>query len=180
MGNIYEFGNAIDWALILVKPSRLTSNTLDTDNSQEYGFSDLIPSKNLTIQMAFAALPRTGDRVFKKGRHGFTRGRVNAIKTTIKVADEIQQSLDGGSPIPAKCYRAWVVVGDEYLITQKTFMYGGDSGSWILDSMGQVVGLGFAGDGDYNMGYYIPISYIYDDIKQRTGAIVTSPELWDW
>ena len=165
-GKTYEFGNTVDWALILVKPSRSTSNTIDAFTDRFFNF---VAPRDSNIVTARSDLPRKGESVFKKGRNGFSQGKINEIKTTIHFADK--------SPTP-KYSRAWVIIGDLEVTDRTDFMRNGDSGCWLLDGMGRLMGLGFAGEAEYSLGYCIPISHVYDDIKQQTGAVITSPELF--
>lgn len=64
----------------------------------------------------------------------------------------------------------------------KDFSMGGDSGSFVLDSDGQLAGLLFAGseplvghEADLRHGYVIPIGSVIDNIEAMTGGKVSLP-----
>lgn len=49
----------------------------------------------------------------------------------------------------------------------------GDSGSWILNEVGQLVGLLWGGT--HSVCYFTPIQMVLDDIEARTGMKVELP-----
>jgi hypothetical protein len=107
--------------------------------------------------------------VFKLGRKtGHTVGRLNGIDTlklSTKKADGTGKLVEVES------------VTEEYAIIpvdQVHFSEPGDSGAFILDGHGRLVGLLFAGaNGDSNatsISKFIGVEELFEDIKQQTGA----------
>ena len=96
------------------------------------------------------AAPRVGDKVFKVGRTtGLTRGEITAVGTTV-------------GPVgyePGDCWfqNQFEIVGDDGVM----FSDHGDSGSLVVSTTGEVVGLLFAGDGVHT--YANPI----DDVLSK-------------
>lgn len=162
-GKQYNFQDALDWALVRVKPSRMRSNGIAPETLVMYSNFEYCD----TIMSARAALPQVGEQIFKKGRNGPTVGIVSKIRKDINFKKET----------PLTYYRAWVVMGMATPQGRLPFMQGGDSGCWCLDRAGNIVGLGFAGCDDINSGYLIPISDVYADIERQTGAKVVEPVL---
>ncbi|KAL9130378.1 MAG: hypothetical protein Q9217_001436 [Psora testacea] len=161
-GKTYEYGGALDWALLRLKSSRVGDNTVPTDDiSKNWGF---IPPPTAIID-ASRFEPRIGQAVFKKGRNGFEVGHIKEFGTQINFND-------GNG-----CFSAWTVLGGKTDGTKRPFMYPGDSGCWCLDQGGDLIGLGFAGQLETDAGYFIPISHVYDDIRQKFGAEIVSPVL---
>lgn len=67
--------------------------------------------------------------------------------------------------------KAWTVLGSGNI-----FLDDGDSGSFLYNCAGQLVGLAFGGPVDRNFGYFIPIKYVFDEINRTTEWEVISPE----
>jgi len=107
--------------------------------------------------------------VFKKGRSTrLTWGNINGLKTDIHFMGEPKGTF----------WSAYDIVS----ANGKDFSMGGDSGSFVLDSDGQLAGLLFAGsepkfghEADLRHGYVIPIGSVIDDIEAMTGGKVSLP-----
>jgi hypothetical protein len=106
--------------------------------------------------------------VFKLGRKsGYTVGRVNGIKTLIlRRRDEHSP----GKPTET-------VTEDYTIVSEKdeaTFSETGDSGAFILDGEGRLVGLLFAGgtgESNERMSRFIGVEELFEDIKKQTDAV---------
>lgn len=105
--------------------------------------------------------------VFKKGRTtGYTWGLASAIRTAVKLEEEIYTVVDICSP-------------ESY---PHDFCKHGDSGAIVLDKRGQLCGLliggterDFGQGSDLEHGFVIPIDIIFDDIEKLTGLKVSLP-----
>jgi hypothetical protein len=87
-----------------------------------------------------------------------TQRRLNSIKSGVRLPgspgetyEHLYLAMNGGS----------------------TFGLSGDSGSWVLDSLGRLVGLLLAGQEATNHCYVTPISVVIEDIETSLGCKVT-------
>ena len=156
-------GNAIDWALINVKASRIGNNA--TPNHPMWERYMYLPFDG-TKQIVNAATeePVCGDYIFKKGPRGHTVGRVNAFKACINRSHGDRDS---------RFYRVIEVIGPGGI----DFPGPGDSGCWGLDKCAFLTAMGIGGEKEANAGFMVPIAWIYADIEKRTGARIPSPVL---
>ena len=159
---IIKTGNAANWALIRVKENdRIGDNhfPLPKDKSWEYaGWLPYTPLGQLR-QVRYVDFKeiQLEEALFKKGRHGLTYGFASGYGITFNFPDT-----------PNKLFRGKVVVG-----SFGPFLESGDSGSWILDGVGKLRAIGFAGKD--HLGYVIPIGWVYNDIEARTGWRIILP-----
>ncbi|KAI9007082.1 hypothetical protein BC832DRAFT_591690 [Gaertneriomyces semiglobifer] len=97
--------------------------------------------------------------VYKYGRSsGASWGKVNGVKTSVK--------LPG-----SKCDTSeWVVVNVDL---HRSFSTGGDSGAWVTDKYGQLVGYVIGGGGSSSgkdgLTYVSPIKFVLECIERKTG-----------
>lgn len=119
-----------------------------------------------------------GGRIFKVGRTtGLTIGRCNGIDSNVRM--ELPPNSDR-KKTDRKQYR---VTQEHCIISEKAgselaynaiyqFSAGGDSGSWLFDEIGTLVGLlwgSFESVTDTNCSYFTPIELIITDIEAATG-----------
>jgi S1-C subfamily serine protease len=105
-----------------------------------------LPARNLPVPSGLVAA-HVGDRVFKVGRTtGLTHGTITAVGTVVGPIDY--------APGPCWFRRQVEVVGEDGTL----FSDHGDSGSAVLSTTGQVVGLVFAGNG--TQSYASPIETV--------------------
>lgn len=88
-----------------------------------------------------------------------TYGRVSHIKHDCK--------LDGNDSVTSE----YVVVGQKLM----SFAQRGDSGAFVLNGRGRLVGLLIAGQEELNTAYVTPIEEVMRDIQDVTGQKVTLP-----
>lgn len=154
-----ETGNAIDWALVNVSNgARIGGNLI----SQDLRFDANFAAFGRTITHAQHADIQPGAKLFKKGRSGTSVGTVSGY--------DVELLLKG------TLYRAAVVMPTNVGRTEE-FLFGGDSGSFCTDRLGTFCALGFAGNSNTGAGHVIPTSWIYEDIRARTGAVIENPRL---
>ena len=107
-----------------------------------------------------------GQDVFKVGRTtGLTVGKVTNITTHTRI--ERQPNSAHATPIRTTF--------EHYTIRAKytgPFNKAGDSGSWIFDENGDLLGLLWGGCVKSSDCYFTPIQYIIADIEQYTGKKV--------
>ncbi|KAF3480734.1 uncharacterized protein GIQ15_06081 [Arthroderma uncinatum] len=153
--------NILDWALIDVEDSRITSNEIPPDGgvSPDF-FTTYCPPQPI---MSGTTSVAEGNHVFKIGRRtGFTAGIVNGIK----LCD--LQGWVTNSQGQKECVR-----GTALLILPhacETFGDPGDSGSFVMDGQGRFVGLYFGGDRERNAGLVTEAPNLFEDIKKVTGC----------
>lgn len=100
---------------------------------------------------------RMDEKLFKKGRTtDQTWGKYSGFEADLNFGYGQQ--------------KAWTVLG-----TRHWFLDDGDSGSFLYNRDGQLVGLAFGGAVDRNVGYFIPIKYVFDEINRTTEWEVISP-----
>ncbi|EPS43330.1 hypothetical protein H072_2684 [Dactylellina haptotyla CBS 200.50] len=97
--------------------------------------------------------PAEGDEVFKVGRSGESYGVISCIPHGINL-------MENGTTTSE-----WTIVGHK----NREFAEGGDSGSWVLNTKGELVGMVFAENEDLHLAYLTPIKLILEDIKRQTG-----------
>ena len=124
----------------------------------EFGVSDNVKIKGFNTSTFYL------DQLFYKtgSRTGLTAGRYNAIEPTVVVT------------LPSGTVRT---TSEHTFVGRATapgrFNERGDSGSWILDQMGYVVGLLWGGT--HSVCYFTPIGLVLADIETRTGMRVELP-----
>lgn len=110
-----------------------------------------LPARGLPAPFGTAA-PKVGDKVFKVGRTtGLTRGEITNVAVTV-------------GPVPYDLGHCWFQ--DQFEITGDNgtlFSDQGDSGSVIVTTAGEVVGLLFAGNGTQT--YASPIQTVLTDLS---------------
>ncbi|KAL8822807.1 MAG: hypothetical protein Q9191_006465 [Dirinaria sp. TL-2023a] len=111
---------------------------------------------NLTLS-EYKTHVKKGDQLFKSGR---TTGNTWGTYTGF------QADLDFGQGIQT----AEVILGSE-----NNFLEPGDSGSFIYDEEGCLVGLAVGGPLDRNFAYFIPIQLVFTEIEHLTGWKVVVP-----
>lgn len=109
---------------------------------------------------------------FKIGRTtGLTFGKYSAIDSEVNLEVPLNDEDRGGQK------RTVTSQGHVLVTTQgvdKPFTQGGDSGAWICDTFGSLVGLAW-GNTASDATYYTPIALIIADIEARTGMKVELP-----
>jgi hypothetical protein len=141
----------------------------------------LLPSSSIPTELQVPELPRKprgfeflsegnavvdvaplsiDDNVIKSGySSGTTYGRVSHIKHDCNVP---------GNSLPTSEY---VVVGNK----GRPFAFRGDSGAFVLNGHGKLVGLLIAGQEELGTAYVTPITEVAQDILDVTGHGVTLP-----
>lgn len=133
-----------DWALFKVIASRQAQNKVPILESYKGRFQEEIKS---------IADPTEGSVVYKYGRtSGGKQGRINGVKADV--------SFDGQEPTAEWC------VPSGYL--GNFFALEGDSGSWVINKFGAVIGHVFAGSKNqfdiYPLIYITPLKFILERI----------------
>ena len=132
---------SMDWALIELNGPRLATNS-----------SHLYPNDHITKGALGYAIVANGTEVHKVGRiTGFTDGITDGLTTA---------NLDKGAPSSLEMTASNLNTG---------FSLPGDSGAWILNEQGQVLGMIIAGIGNGLITYYTPIILMLDDMENHTG-----------
>ncbi|KAH0565173.1 hypothetical protein GP486_001437 [Trichoglossum hirsutum] len=153
----------IDWALIKLPEHRPTRNILPTDAEfLALGAAELtneLSIANMKLEEWSSENVKAGEVVFKRGRTtGLTIGQFNSINPRVH--------LDG------KICSAWQVVGQR----GKPFCRKGDSGSFVIDSVGRWCALIFASPyEDIGDAYVLPVDILVADIESTTGGTVSLP-----
>ena len=135
----------MDWAIIKlsgVRPVENSSSLFPNHRRPLYGVSNILGTgrENIPIE--------------KVGRSsGYAGGWTNGLRA--------QVSLEG---VPSSVEMTTVRMG-----SCTRFIKGGDSGAWILHSLGQVLGLQIGGDMDWEIVFYTPFDLLLKDIRQKTG-----------
>ncbi|PGH34883.1 hypothetical protein GX50_02234 [[Emmonsia] crescens] len=148
----------LDWALISVYPNRVGLNKFPPVGS--YKDEDLGTTfSGEAVEDPTGAKPAQGERLYKFGRRtNLTMGRYNGLKA-----------------LELKCWKTGnIIVTHECSVTglpgSGAFLKRGDSGSFIVDSVTNFVGLLFAGNEGPGITYYTPANILFEDIKKMTGA----------
>ena len=161
-------GRRMDWVLIEVpgktsrnNPPPRTSHTPRNSNDSTWPENYKITTDSVIRQ--FDNMSK-GLWVVKQGRTTETTfGRVNKMSRTVKWSLPNQQFFRQSQEVEVHG------IGD-------AFAYRGDSGSFVCDENGALVGLLFAmdlGKGAYGCGYVTPIREIQADVKATTGGFLT-------
>ncbi|KAM0800614.1 hypothetical protein BDR22DRAFT_963013 [Usnea florida] len=158
----------MDWALIEVAQERVGVNRLPTLEEIPPDFSlegDRISRISKTSE------DTTGlGRYFKIGRTtGLTFGESHKIESEVWLEVPLNDG-DQGSKKRKIRSQARVIVAPK---GSENFNRGGDSGAWVCDRFGSLVGLVWGGEGQ--KCYYTPIGLIIADIEARTGREVGLP-----
>ena len=175
-GQLQITGPPTDWALIRMKSLDrfLFPNPTPTCPawvSLDYGGSS--PSIHCANKRDIEA----GEFLYQKGRNRLRAGVTTSIKCNIKFDDS------------KKLFKSWVVTGRHVIHATippydkspppsfPVFMYGGDSGTWILEGSGILRGYGFGGDLETGAGYIVSAKEMYEDITGRTGVEIIETRL---
>ncbi|EGD87452.1 hypothetical protein H112_05996 [Trichophyton rubrum D6] len=168
-GNRISDNSRMDWALI-TSPSTFRPNKLPPSPSKQDTFS-------LSLCGAFAMNPDSwvmsfgdvelGDWVSKYGRtSGTTYGKINHLRREVRW------------PSGERTYEM------EVISPNGEFSRPGDSGSMVVNSRGEFVGLVLATDSSTPFGvtYITPISHILRDINRMTGGgfLTLRPDDYGW
>ncbi|KMQ43691.1 hypothetical protein HL42_5620 [Trichophyton rubrum] len=152
----------MDWALVHIKNGRKSLNYI-----AETAPADT-PLWKPETQFAIkgAPIPNSQNPVVKKGRTtGATSGILSGL---VHAALRI-------SGFPAGLHhRGWVIVNENM-----PFAKHGDSGAWVLNMSGQVVGMIFAGDKADGTTLIAPMDLIVKDIEDKVGIPRGSLRLQD-
>lgn len=157
-------GPPTDWALIQIPDMAriLTPNPVPkSDEWTNLGFQPVRDSVKFAVRTEFQA----GETVFQRGRNGQRAGIVSHVKVDINFSDS------------EKYWSAWVVVGCRSGSREGPFMFGGDSGTWVLDTAGNLQGYGFGGDDETGTGFVVSAKEMYEDITTKTGLEIIDPKL---
>ena len=131
----------MDWALIELNDARPATNS-----------SHLYPDGHITTGASGYAIVADYTEVHKVGRiTGLTRGVTKGLKKF-----NVGEGTPGSLEMTASNIR-------------KGFSIHGDSGAWILNEQGQVLGMTFGGDEKGLTTFYTPIILMLDDMKTHTG-----------
>ncbi|KAM5458288.1 hypothetical protein MaudCBS49596_000201 [Microsporum audouinii] len=152
----------LDWALIDVDRRRITANEIPANDAVNPKYrAKYVPSAPV---MSGTASVDEHDLVFKIGRTtGFTGGRVNGIKLS-----DLQGWTTNAQGEREYVQGTAVVVGS--LNHNIPFGEPGDSGSFVMNSDGQFVGLYIGGDVDNQTGLFIEAQCLFEDIKRVTNC----------
>ncbi|KAL1983245.1 hypothetical protein VTN96DRAFT_343 [Rasamsonia emersonii] len=156
----------LDWALISLYTQRPMTNTIvDVPHN-----SLMTWYEGIEINEWSASNSLMGLQVSKKGRTtGWTDGTVNAIKTDLRLTTEEQHPKVNvyGKPISA-----WAIPTSSKATT--AFASRGDSGSFIVEISGKIIGLLFGASYD-GTAYFIPFNVVVADIEKVTRAKIINP-----
>ena len=153
---------AMDWALIQVEKSRQGRNSVPFDILKPL-------CSGFEVEEYCRNSPQLDERVSKQGRNGYSEGRVSGIESTILFEDQISKRVSAFVVVGVK---DGVKVGAEEH-TQE-FLREGDSGSWALDGGQRFSMLGFGGHIDGSRSYCTPVAWVFEDIRIKTGAEITT------
>ncbi|EER44658.1 conserved hypothetical protein [Histoplasma capsulatum H143] len=148
----------LDWALISVYQNRVGPNKFPPVGSYIDEHMGTTFSGE-AVDDPIGKKPAQNDRLYKFGRRtNFTIGCFSGLKV-----------------LKLECWKTGnVIVTNEWSVTglpgSATFSKRGDSGSFIVDSASNFVGLLFAGNEGARVTYYTPANILFEDIKQMTGA----------
>lgn len=118
-----------------------------------------------TTIISKTALPRMDEHLFKLGRTtGFTRGMYNGIP---EVTLEDWREEDPGHKREI-ARRDHLVIGTAF--EEFPFSDQGDSGAFILDRTGKLIGLLLGGNDHTSGTRFTLISNVFEDIKKVTGC----------
>ncbi|KAF3491860.1 uncharacterized protein GIQ15_01377 [Arthroderma uncinatum] len=141
----------LDWAILHVRNGRRCHNYIGDINPS-------IPEWRRESQSVsgIADIPDTESTVIKKGRTtGVTLGVVGGPPVLVRL----------GAAYGNLYRRAWLVSRD----WSKCFARPGDSGSWVLNMSGQVIGILVAGDESDGSGLIVPMSLVVRNIEAVAG-----------
>ncbi|KAI9861192.1 MAG: hypothetical protein M1813_005365 [Trichoglossum hirsutum] len=151
-----RLGCSLDWALVDVRNTRQGENRVPQLPRKPWEF-EYLSEGNAVVDVAPLSMD---DNVIKSGySSGTTYGRVSHIKHDCNVP---------GNSLPTSEY---VVVGNK----GRPFAFQGDSGAFVLDGHGRLVGLLIAGQEELGTVYVTPITEVAQDILDVTGHEVTLP-----
>ncbi|EFQ99420.1 hypothetical protein MGYG_02430 [Nannizzia gypsea CBS 118893] len=151
----------LDWALIS-SPKTFTANKPTPGDAIQPPFE--LPyneayTQNADSKVTQFAQPRLGDWVTKRGRStGYTTGEVNHMHREV-------QWPSGETTFEI-----------EILSYTANFSAPGDSGSFVTNVRGELVGMMFAIDcraGQFDVAFVTPIEVIQDDVKRMTGGFLS-------
>ncbi|KAI9705544.1 MAG: hypothetical protein M1836_006299 [Candelina mexicana] len=153
-------GGCLDWALVQIRKDRLGQNTLASarkvaDVKHVRGsFKDLPKTCNRRESLNFDQHMYTSVVQLGK-RTTATFGTVNEIRTDVKMVE-----------LPGQTLREIVIVGDKGV----EFSQHGDSGAWVFNEYGDVLGMMYGGQETGDCGAFVtPIDEIRASILEMTG-----------
>lgn len=152
----------VDWALIETPETFTPNKPPPSSNLQPYQDPhDSIYSISPDFKARVFGHPKVGDWVVKQGRtRPITSGYVNGMRRNI-----YWHHLD--------------IASDEWEVLSSPngrFAAPGDSGSWVFNRHGEVLGVLFAIDPNLNnhdAGFFTPMHLIQDDVKELTGGFIS-------
>ncbi|WEW59249.1 hypothetical protein PRK78_004718 [Emydomyces testavorans] len=153
-----------DWALVEITNQRSASNK--TWWMRELS-SSLLPMIDTSTEVKVSGLLTAAminkRLVVKRGQSsGVTLGMVNEIQLSAR-ADGLPSTVVNQS--------FFVVPGPGFPL----FATAGDSGGWVLDEHGSLLGIIHGGDYASGEGFVLPIDDIFSDIKKVTGFTASLP-----
>lgn len=112
--------------------------------------------------------PKPHDTVFKIGRTtGIATGHLHPTRSLSQMKCPPNATYPQGCI--QKTYEHWTIQG----AFDKPFIQPGDSGSWVLNEFGHLVGLLWGGIITTETAYYAPITHVIDDIEKATQCKVS-------
>ncbi|KAI9802318.1 MAG: hypothetical protein M1833_001824 [Piccolia ochrophora] len=143
----------LDWALIHVKPERISENSLPDLAHLSPRIADYFnPGENIITR---TAAPVPGERLFKLGRStGFTMAPCNEIRACA-VDDVSYEDYDIGYPVAS---------------SRPQFSTLGDSGAWVVNRNGHLVGMVVGGNTVTKTTRITGVQELFEDIRRITGA----------
>ena len=107
-------------------------------------------------------IPPEGHKVRKFGRTtGITEGCINPVDSFVRFK---------GTPFEMVC-KEKMICG----IAGKSFTSAGDSGAWVVDELGGLIGMVWGGFARDEGTFFTPIKLIIEDITKQTGYSVRLP-----
>ena len=116
-----------------------------------------------------------GERAFKIGRTtGLTFGEFSAIESDVVVSLPLN---DSRLPSVQRTSREWVMTAGKNPVRHEraNFCEPGDSGSFVVDRYGGLVGMVWGSNDRGGHAYFTHIGMIVDDIENVTGMKVKMP-----
>lgn len=144
-------GCLLDWVLVAVSDRRVGKNVIP---SPPGGFRMIVLPGDVVWQVGQLVLYE--DLMMLGNVSGATCGRYNHIKSNVFWNDQTHPTAEH------------VICG-----RLSTFGQCGDSGAFVLDHFGRLVGMLVAGQSKEGWGYVTPIEAVFADIERKTGCEVS-------
>ncbi|MCJ1408691.1 hypothetical protein MMC19_002766 [Ptychographa xylographoides] len=139
----------LDYGLIEMYPARVGTNEIPNDEN----------SFKVTY---IAKIPLEGGKVRKFGRTtDITEGYINPVDSFIRFKGTAFEMVSKEKMI--------------YGIAGKPFTLAGDSGAWVVDVFGGLIGMVWGGFTSHEGSFLTPISLITEDITKQTGSSLFLP-----